>query len=219
MIDSKGPDAGSQVHARPASHARTDRLRPLKPPLGEDQQSPCVREHTKWTRTQVSTAVVHRLGRRPDQSGAVFTRTRHPAAGLVPERRLDPPSDQAPPDGPWAVRRGLVIGRSREAEWNGTPRRSARARQASTAAVPGRGVAKAVVAGRQVAFSEHRQYAPNDQKTPTSSSVTAIRPRSSKKSRPLRYSEVRKPWDSVPWRPAARKSWAGSEAAAVALVQ
>lgn len=88
-----------------------------------------------------------------------------------------------------------------------------------TAVVPGRGVAEAVVDGRRVAFSERCQYAPNDQKTPTSSSVTAIRPRSSKRSTPLRYSEVRKPWDLVPWRPAARKSGAGSEAAAVALVQ
>lgn len=26
-----------------------DRLRPLKLPLGGDQQSPCVRDHTKWT--------------------------------------------------------------------------------------------------------------------------------------------------------------------------
>lgn len=146
---------------------------------------------------------------------------RHPAAGLAPKRRLDPPSDRAPPDGRWAVRRGGASssGRSREAKWNGAPRRSARTRQASTAAVPGRGVAKAVVAGRRVAFSERRQYAPNDHKTPASSSVTAIRPRSSKNSRPLRYSEVRKPWDSVPWRPAARKSGAGPEAAAVALVQ
>lgn len=33
------------------------------------------------------------------------------------------------------------------------------------------------------------------------------------------YSEVMKVWERVPWRPAVMKSGAGSEAAAVALVQ
>ncbi len=74
-------------------------------------------------------------------------------------------------------------------------------------------------AGTGRMFRELCQYAPNDQKTPTSSSFTATTPKSSNMSRPAMYSRVWKQWEAVPWSPSVRKFGVGSQAAAVALVQ